>query len=232
MLLGDNDGVGKAGARARPSLKSHEELERYLGRYAGLVLYLKEMDESLYAKLCAVSQCTDGYGANSEYCHSGLFFCDQRAPQCPNPVVIHFICQSCKEGCGRRPRTTFANLHGCAIETYSLFYSQNSASRPQARHSRELLAYVERVPSLNPPTSLAKRGTRTRTKATIETLGLLRLVPSPRLWLSIQIALFSSGIRRHPGTVCPADIQRRRIHHWFSSDRRFCSYVCRLHGAW
>src|ERR1700733_9097061 len=107
MLLGGDDGVGKAGARGRPSLKSHEELERYLGRYAGLVLYLKEMDESLYAKLCAVSRCSDDYGANSESCHSGLFYCDQRATQCPNPVVIHFICQSCKEGFGRRPRTTF-----------------------------------------------------------------------------------------------------------------------------
>lgn len=29
-------------------------MESYLGRYAGLMLYLKEMDETVYAKLCAV----------------------------------------------------------------------------------------------------------------------------------------------------------------------------------
>lgn len=30
-------------------------METYLGRYAGLILYLKEMDEGVYSKLCAVS---------------------------------------------------------------------------------------------------------------------------------------------------------------------------------
>ena len=30
-------------------------LENYLGRYAGLMLYLKEMDEGVYEKLCVVS---------------------------------------------------------------------------------------------------------------------------------------------------------------------------------
>jgi len=29
-------------------------MEQYLGRYSGLILYLKEMDEVSYAKLCAV----------------------------------------------------------------------------------------------------------------------------------------------------------------------------------
>lgn len=29
-------------------------MESYLGRYAGLLLYLKEMDETVYSKLCAV----------------------------------------------------------------------------------------------------------------------------------------------------------------------------------
>jgi hypothetical protein len=29
-------------------------MEKYLGRYSGLILYLKEMDEVSYAKLCAV----------------------------------------------------------------------------------------------------------------------------------------------------------------------------------
>ncbi len=33
----------------------HTDMEEYLGRYCGLLLYLKEMDESTYGRLCAVS---------------------------------------------------------------------------------------------------------------------------------------------------------------------------------
>lgn len=33
---------------------NHQGMETYLGRYAGLLLYLKEMDETLYSKFCAV----------------------------------------------------------------------------------------------------------------------------------------------------------------------------------
>lgn len=33
---------------------NHKSMETYLGRYSGLLLYLKEMDEAVYAKLCAV----------------------------------------------------------------------------------------------------------------------------------------------------------------------------------
>jgi hypothetical protein len=32
----------------------HRELESYLGRYSGLMLYLREMDESAYGKICGV----------------------------------------------------------------------------------------------------------------------------------------------------------------------------------
>ncbi|GLB35990.1 putative exocyst complex component SEC3 N-terminal PIP2 binding PH [Lyophyllum shimeji] len=53
LLLGDSNGVASAKGRTRPSLVSHEEMESYLGRYSGLMLYLKEMDEKVYAKLCA-----------------------------------------------------------------------------------------------------------------------------------------------------------------------------------
>ncbi|KAJ7048537.1 exocyst complex component Sec3-domain-containing protein [Mycena amicta] len=53
MLLGSTDGVTKADARGRLKIIAHQDLERYLGRYAGLMLYLKEMDEKVYAKLCA-----------------------------------------------------------------------------------------------------------------------------------------------------------------------------------
>ncbi|KIO33327.1 hypothetical protein M407DRAFT_234528 [Tulasnella calospora MUT 4182] len=36
-----------------PTLPPHSDLETYLGRYCGLMLYLKEMDEDRYAKVCA-----------------------------------------------------------------------------------------------------------------------------------------------------------------------------------
>jgi exocyst complex component 1 len=54
MLLGDSGGILVTTGRARPVMAKHQEMESYLGRYAGLVIYLKEMDESIYAKLCAV----------------------------------------------------------------------------------------------------------------------------------------------------------------------------------
>jgi hypothetical protein len=56
MLLGDDKGMNKPDKRrTRPTVTNHKELEAYLGRYSGLMLYLKEMDEGVYAKLCAVS---------------------------------------------------------------------------------------------------------------------------------------------------------------------------------
>jgi len=54
MLLGDNNGVTKNNGRRRATMADHKTLEKYLGRYSGLILYLKEMDEAVYAKLCAV----------------------------------------------------------------------------------------------------------------------------------------------------------------------------------
>ncbi|KAF8898913.1 exocyst complex component Sec3-domain-containing protein [Infundibulicybe gibba] len=53
ILLGDTNGVVKASNKARPIVVEHQEIENYLGRYAGLMLYLKEMDEGIYGKLCA-----------------------------------------------------------------------------------------------------------------------------------------------------------------------------------
>lgn len=53
LLLGDSDGVLKD-RRGQPTAVAHNSLEEYLGRYAGLMLFLKEMDEPVYAKLCAV----------------------------------------------------------------------------------------------------------------------------------------------------------------------------------
>ena len=53
MLLGDDNGVVKA-SRNRIIIKDHRNFETYLERYRGLLLYLKEMDEQTYGKLCAV----------------------------------------------------------------------------------------------------------------------------------------------------------------------------------
>ena len=48
-------------------------MERYLRRYTGLMLYLKELDESLYAKLCAVSQSADLDSRHLISVYTGLF---------------------------------------------------------------------------------------------------------------------------------------------------------------
>ena len=53
MLLGDSNGVVKS-PQGKLTLMNHKSMETYLGRYSGLLLYLKEMDEAVYAKLCAV----------------------------------------------------------------------------------------------------------------------------------------------------------------------------------
>ncbi|VDB99589.1 unnamed protein product [Peniophora sp. CBMAI 1063] len=53
MLLGDSDGLVKRSKGTRLIIKEHKDVEVYLGRYSGLILYLKEMDEVSYAKLCA-----------------------------------------------------------------------------------------------------------------------------------------------------------------------------------
>lgn len=68
LLLGDSDGLTKTDRRGRPTINSHTELENYLGRYSGLMLYLKEMDETVYAKLCAVRiQCHDQSPSHNLY---------------------------------------------------------------------------------------------------------------------------------------------------------------------
>lgn len=51
IILDGNNGITKPG-RGRPIVKSHQGMEAYLGRYAGLLLYLKEMDESMYSRFC------------------------------------------------------------------------------------------------------------------------------------------------------------------------------------
>lgn len=55
-LLGNSAGA-KAGNKfgtAISKLPSHSEMEAYIARYGGLVLYTRDMDEKAYAKICAV----------------------------------------------------------------------------------------------------------------------------------------------------------------------------------
>ena len=55
ILLGETFGLATS-RDSRPIAIPHTNLESYLGRYAGLMLYLREMDENIYSKLCAVSR--------------------------------------------------------------------------------------------------------------------------------------------------------------------------------
>lgn len=52
LLLGETNGL-VIPPRGLPTVVAHQEIEVYLGRYAGLMLYLKEMDENVYGRLCA-----------------------------------------------------------------------------------------------------------------------------------------------------------------------------------
>ncbi|KAG8715818.1 hypothetical protein FRC08_010143 [Ceratobasidium sp. 394] len=40
-------------SRTQPTVPSHKPMEEYLGKYCGLMLYLREMDEGRYSKVCA-----------------------------------------------------------------------------------------------------------------------------------------------------------------------------------
>ncbi|KAF8140415.1 exocyst complex component Sec3-domain-containing protein [Boletus edulis] len=53
LILDDNGGISRPKGRGRPIIYNHQGMEIYLGRYAGLLLYLKEMDETVYSKFCA-----------------------------------------------------------------------------------------------------------------------------------------------------------------------------------
>lgn len=54
LILDDNGGITRPKGRGRPVIFIHQGMESYLGRYSGLLLYLKEMDETVYSKFCAV----------------------------------------------------------------------------------------------------------------------------------------------------------------------------------
>ncbi|TIB73777.1 hypothetical protein E3Q06_01492 [Wallemia mellicola] len=48
----------------KPKIRSHEKMETYLGRYCGLVLFLREMDQARYREVCA------NYFSSSSELHS------------------------------------------------------------------------------------------------------------------------------------------------------------------
>lgn len=72
LLLGDTSGIIKG--IPRPKVIPHTEPEDYLGRYSGLMLYLREMDESVYSKLCGVSTFFESSVCELNSFHVGLFF--------------------------------------------------------------------------------------------------------------------------------------------------------------
>ncbi|KAM6498447.1 Exocyst complex component Sec3 domain containing protein [Amanita muscaria] len=53
LSLGETNGLDRSKDKARPVVIPHDDIEVYLGRYSGLMLYLKEMDEQIYGKLCS-----------------------------------------------------------------------------------------------------------------------------------------------------------------------------------
>ncbi|XP_006453994.1 hypothetical protein AGABI2DRAFT_61670 [Agaricus bisporus var. bisporus H97] len=53
LLLGETNGLTKPKRGSRQTIIQHQDIEEYLGRYCGLMLYVKEMDEAVYGRLCA-----------------------------------------------------------------------------------------------------------------------------------------------------------------------------------
>lgn len=54
MILVQSDKTLNVKGRRESILSRHKEMEEYLSRYAGLTMYLKEMNDEWYSKVCAV----------------------------------------------------------------------------------------------------------------------------------------------------------------------------------
>lgn len=70
----------------------HKPLENYLGRYGGLMLYLKEMDESVYGKLCAVCSSVFDLG-RARSLSLGVLLCRKQPSHDPDqgfPVYMQY----------------------------------------------------------------------------------------------------------------------------------------------
>ena len=99
MLLGDFNGVLRNNGRL--SIVPHTEMEQYLGRYAGLMLYLKEMDEAIYAKLCAV--CRKRFMSGHQLMRIiGLLLSCKRAALDASQGTFERVPCDYQEGVGRR----------------------------------------------------------------------------------------------------------------------------------
>lgn len=82
MLLGETNGLTKPKRGSRQTIIQHQDIEEYLGRYCGLMLYVKEMDEAVYGRLCAVSCClhldlVDPFADRIRF-QTGIFLCLER----------------------------------------------------------------------------------------------------------------------------------------------------------
>lgn len=100
MLLGDSEGVIRT-TKSRPALRNHQEMESFLGRYSGLILYLKEMDEGIYSKLCAV--CHAFASSFYSYIHTiylGLFHSGERASRSSSQGATLYLRWVGQEVCG------------------------------------------------------------------------------------------------------------------------------------
>jgi hypothetical protein len=88
LLLGKTNGLSKSSKHRNLDMKSHKELENHLDRYSGLILYMREMDELAYGKLCAVSASLIPYLASVANSYMagfpGLFFCREPTTQRSN----------------------------------------------------------------------------------------------------------------------------------------------------
>ncbi|KAF8745436.1 Exocyst complex component SEC3 N-terminal PIP2 binding PH, partial [Rhizoctonia solani] len=69
--------------RTQPTLHPHTPMEKYLGKYSGLILYLREMDESRYSKVCATyfSAASDLHGKEIRALFMKHIEIVQRAPE-------------------------------------------------------------------------------------------------------------------------------------------------------
>lgn len=76
---------------------NHQGMETYLGRYAGLLLYLKEMDETLYSKFCAVRDLGRVFPILI-HCLLGVLFSSQRPSQHPDERSVLDLFWPVEEG--------------------------------------------------------------------------------------------------------------------------------------
>ena len=53
-LVSNDKAKGATETKAKAVLSSHDQMEKYLERYVGLMLFVKEIDDQRYQQICAV----------------------------------------------------------------------------------------------------------------------------------------------------------------------------------